>query len=219
MGERQMQEFAIDDSEDVKRRIIEAACDLFTTVGYNGTTVRMITQRAGIDSRGFYYLFGSKEELLGNVVGHITDDEVAQLADICRQTDDTYRSIISVVEFILGCRRTRGLLVTLVEKRSATINNMFRENIMLKASPIVEELIQAGVAGGKLRVSKPAQTAKLIINSVSYVFYYMITGADRSEMLDMSVAFIQMLCSALGLGTDAADDDIASMQKLLTETA
>jgi len=214
-----LQDVKIEDMELLKDKLIDAACELFTATGYNGVTVRMIAARAGVDSREFYYVFSSKEELLENVVGHITDDEVTQIKAICCAQDDPLGRLMDVVRFMLGCRSSRGLLVNLVEKRSVIINNMFRENIMDKATPLLAEVIESGVKAGTLRACEPRHTAMFIINSVSYVFYYMITGDDREDTLAMATALIQMLCATLGIKPDAAAEDAASLQKFLIASA
>lgn len=210
-----MKDVKIEDTEELKNKLVDAACELFTTMGYNGVTVRMIAARAGVDSREFYYVFGSKEDLLENVVGRITDEEVAVIKTICSEADDPFHRLMGVVRFMLGCRRSRGLLVNFVEKRSIIINHMFKEDIMLKATPLLEKVIAGGVDEGMLNICEPRHTAMLIINSVSYVFYYMITGADRDEMIDMAMALIHMFCATLGIKPDDADEGAESMRKFL----
>ena len=46
------------------RRLAHAALDSFSTVGYGGTTTRIISERAGLSSGALYSSFKSKEEIL-----------------------------------------------------------------------------------------------------------------------------------------------------------
>jgi AcrR family transcriptional regulator len=46
------------------RRLAHAALDSFSSVGYGGTTTRIISERAGLSSGALYSSFKSKEEIL-----------------------------------------------------------------------------------------------------------------------------------------------------------
>lgn len=46
------------------RRLAHAALDSFSSVGYGGTTTRLISERAGLSSGALYSSFKSKEEIL-----------------------------------------------------------------------------------------------------------------------------------------------------------
>jgi len=47
-----------------RERILQAAMELFTTKGYEATSVAEILERAGVNSGSLYYFFKGKEELL-----------------------------------------------------------------------------------------------------------------------------------------------------------
>jgi AcrR family transcriptional regulator len=49
---------------DTKQRLIQAAMELFTTQGYEATSLAEILARAQVNSGSLYYFFKSKEELL-----------------------------------------------------------------------------------------------------------------------------------------------------------
>lgn len=55
-------------AEDTRRRILDAATELFTERGYGGTSIRHITERLGMTKGALYYHFASKEELLHAMV-------------------------------------------------------------------------------------------------------------------------------------------------------
>jgi AcrR family transcriptional regulator len=55
-------------SDDKVKAIEQIAFDLFLDKGYDATTVRMICQKAGIESPTLYYYFGSKKGLFFAIV-------------------------------------------------------------------------------------------------------------------------------------------------------
>jgi AcrR family transcriptional regulator len=56
------------ESEQIARRIVDAATDLFFASGYGATSIEAVVQRAGISKRTFYDRFENKTMLLSAVV-------------------------------------------------------------------------------------------------------------------------------------------------------
>ncbi|NMI01854.1 TetR/AcrR family transcriptional regulator [Pseudonocardia acidicola] len=56
------------DSAATKRALLEAAQELFATVGYDATTVRAIADRAGVNQALLFRHFGNKEALFAEAV-------------------------------------------------------------------------------------------------------------------------------------------------------
>jgi AcrR family transcriptional regulator len=194
-----LQEIA-ENAEKIKQNMVDAACELFTTVGYNETTVRMITAKAGIDNGHFYYLFSSKDELLDTVVEQLSDEEIAAYEQIASKPIDPLQKLSAMINEMSSERQGRELMIRLVKKRSVVVNNMFIENVMAKVSPLVEKLIIDGVECGVMTTVEPAQTAKLIVNNMIFIFDMNAqTGAEENrQMLD---ALIHMTETSLGITT------------------
>ena len=58
---------------DARGRLEAAAFELFRERGFEQTTVPAIAERAGVDKRTFYRLFGDKREALFSGSGHLED--------------------------------------------------------------------------------------------------------------------------------------------------
>lgn len=63
--------------EQTRRRIVEAAMELFTEHGYAGTTMRAVADRAGVSLGNAYYYFGSKEHLVQGFYDRLQDEHAA----------------------------------------------------------------------------------------------------------------------------------------------
>ncbi|SEG66036.1 DNA-binding transcriptional regulator, AcrR family [Thermomonospora echinospora] len=57
-------------SEESRRRILQAAAEISAERGYDGTSVALVTKRSGLPASSVYWHFGSKDELLAEVVEH-----------------------------------------------------------------------------------------------------------------------------------------------------
>ena len=70
-----------------RRRVLDAAAELFVTQGYAGTTLRQIAAAAGIQAGSIYHHFDSKDALFvavlrnGMTVMNDAFDEAANAAD------------------------------------------------------------------------------------------------------------------------------------------
>jgi len=60
-------------SEQLGERILDAATHLFLSLGYGGTSIEAVAQRARISKRTFYHRFADKPALFGAVVHRIVD--------------------------------------------------------------------------------------------------------------------------------------------------
>ena len=68
--------------EDTRRRILEAALDIFAAEGYEGASTRQLAERAGVNLPAIQYYFGSKEGLYRAVIGDIVDHTEAHMAPL-----------------------------------------------------------------------------------------------------------------------------------------
>src|SRR5476651_170259 len=69
--------------EDTRRRILETALEVFAAEGYEGTSTRVLAERAGVNLPAIQYYFGSKEGLFRAVIDSIierTETHMAPLA-------------------------------------------------------------------------------------------------------------------------------------------
>lgn len=74
--------------EDTRRRILEAALEMFATLGYEGASTRLLAERAGVNLPAIQYYFGSKEGLYRAVIGDIINHTEAHMAPLARRMQD-----------------------------------------------------------------------------------------------------------------------------------
>ena len=90
-------------NEEVDRRaeILNAAVELFGTLGYYGTSLQKIADRVGLTKAGVLHYVGSKEGLLTAALDEVYDSETEDiLTDIVREPRpliaDMWRRIVAV---------------------------------------------------------------------------------------------------------------------------
>jgi len=70
-------------NEDVRRRLVEAAGQVFAEVGYEAATVRQITERAEANVAAINYHFGDKLQLFRSVLQLVTSHVMSQIEANC----------------------------------------------------------------------------------------------------------------------------------------
>ena len=93
---------------ETRARILDAALDLFSEQGFEGTTLQQIADRLGFTKAALYYHFRSKDDLLQALHQPATHDVDALLAAYAQRPDTPARRrqfIEDYVDFLLHHRR------------------------------------------------------------------------------------------------------------------
>jgi TetR/AcrR family transcriptional regulator, regulator of cefoperazone and chloramphenicol sensitivity len=89
---------------DTRRRLIDTAIEVFAAHGYDGTSTRMLAERAGVNLPAIQYHFGSKEGLYRAVVGYFAEYIERRMAPVGAR----------VKAELAGKRPSRAVAVTLL---------------------------------------------------------------------------------------------------------
>ena len=172
------------DAQATKERLLEAAVRLFAAKGFQGTSVRAVTQAAGTSVSAANYHFGSKEEMLG--------------AAIRMRAEPLNRRRLEALEAV---ERTGGESPTRVE---AIVGAFVRPVFELRAAGVPEDAAYRGLAARLYLDTQEsvAQIRREIFEPVHDRFcealHEAIPGASRSEIdlaLQLAVAVLVHLLS------------------------
>lgn len=95
------------------QRFVDAALDLFTEHGYNGTSLQMIGDRLGVSKAAVTYHFRSKDELLAAAVGPAFAD-LAETLDraeaVKRESARRREALEAYIDYLIRHRRVASWL-------------------------------------------------------------------------------------------------------------
>lgn len=149
--------------------VLDAALELFTERGFTRTTVDQVAKRAGLSKGTVYLYFPSKKALLAGLVRRA----VVPVADLALGVVADYRGdprpvIRQMVGMLVG--KISDPTVFAVPKlviREAVgapeIAQMYREEVLDRAMPALQGLIEQGVEGGFIRRVDPELTIRSIL--------------------------------------------------------
>ena len=101
-------------SRDTKAAIHRAAVDLFSSQGYDKTSLREIAEQVGITKASLYYHYSSKQELLRAIVGTFLDDVFAVLRkveDLPWSPENERELLAAYVDVVIAHRSTGPTLM------------------------------------------------------------------------------------------------------------
>lgn len=101
-------------ARDTKAVIERAALELFSTRGYEKTSLREIAEQVGITKASLYYHYSSKQELLQKIVGTFFDEmlEVLRSVEAVSWSPQNERELLSAyLETVIRHRHTGPALL------------------------------------------------------------------------------------------------------------
>ena len=149
--------------------LIEAAAQLFSTQGYDRTSVESIIAQAGVSKGAFYHHFSSKDELLDAVTSQL-DTEAAD-AITAAVGDRSTGAIARLNQFFSSSRSWSLTHFSLVRE---VIDVLFRdENVRMRRKverhaavliePLLADIIRQGNEEGVFDLPEPEESARTIL--------------------------------------------------------
>lgn len=89
-------------AEATRHKIIEAAVDIFSEVGYASTGLGEIIERAEITKGALYYHFDSREALAAAIIEEATDRVIGAFRDIAQSSTPALENMIHGSFVVLG---------------------------------------------------------------------------------------------------------------------
>ncbi|MBI9111992.1 TetR/AcrR family transcriptional regulator [Maridesulfovibrio ferrireducens] len=164
-----------------KDAILYAAQETFGRYGYAGTTVKMISERAGVAFGLVSHYFGSKEELFLTAGIAMVEDLMeylnAEISETTSGIDGVAAFMKSYLYYTLKHRNTFPILLRCSPFSDVQID-MDRTRIALKFQQllnIIRECVNRGIEDGSIR--------ELSIDDTTTIIYSNIVGTVRTRFL------------------------------------
>ncbi len=120
------------DNTSTKQKILDAALDLFSTQGFEATSVSQIADEVGIRKASVYSHFASKQEILESLIREIMKQYEQRSVFSKSGTVDQNLSVESITEMIVGQIRYIIHEPRIVKARKMLTVEQFRNPILAK---------------------------------------------------------------------------------------
>ena len=172
---------------DVPERILEEATRLFVASGYNGISMREISEAVGVSKAGLYYHFKDKEALFMAIL-NANLDRLGALIQAARQQGATTREQVGgMMRAIFDQAPNQRAIIRLASQEMMHLSQEARAEFgrayQTKFIHQVGEILQGGVERGEL---KPVNVllATWILLGMAYPFLYPAHETELDSVAD-----------------------------------
>jgi len=150
-----------------RARIIDAAEKLFAEKGYAATSVQDILDMLHISKGGFYHYFDTKMELLSEVCARRTEEwYVSGVENVRALRTGWVEKLNAAIKLMSMLDREGPMVGTIAEMgmmgEDASVMQKVRNTTLRLVTPLIAEILEAGMREGQFYLHRPAELAKLI---------------------------------------------------------
>jgi AcrR family transcriptional regulator len=174
---------------ETRRRVLEAARDLFNEIGYEETTIRAVAERAGVSVGSVFTTFASKADVLSQVMDDRVDALYRELEHVARHMRgsvlDRLCSLFAI-HYDFECRRVRLFLAHIAASFSPSLEPStvpYGRNDRFKS--MILDMLREGQGKGEVRDDADLD---VILDTLmgAYAWNYRLAAAGRADHADMT---------------------------------
>ncbi len=185
---------------DTARRIFQAALGLFTTQGYEATTVEQIAKAAGVAKGTFFTHFPSKEAVLDHI-GRLQMDRLearfaADPAFAALPAPARLHALLATLAAGVEAQpaEMRALTVELLTRRS--LFNIDRQGIG-ELDAMLAGIIAEGQARGELRADAPPERLAAMVRGAYFLAFFEWMQRGEGGLASLAATYLDLLLAGL----------------------
>ncbi|MBO4321198.1 MAG: TetR/AcrR family transcriptional regulator [Treponema sp.] len=202
----------VKDAEERKNEILDAAEKLFSTKGFESTSMNDIQNEIGIARGTLYYHFKSKEEILDAIIERVTSRMTVNAKAVA--ADKSIPVIERLVKTVLSLRlsgESRDFLMEQIHKpQNALMHQKIQDKTVESVNPIITDIVKDGIEQKIFRTEYPDETVEMVM-LYSNTAFHDLEGLDDSEKIRKVNGFIYNLERLLGTEQGSLGKDFISL--------
>lgn len=160
------------DEADARERILTAAAEVFSSVGFTGARVDDIAERAGINKAMLYYHVGDKERLYATVLIDAVERALASLQAATRKVDTPTEKLQCVLDTFVEIGTTNPHLIPMILREVASGGATMPDEMLMRMASVfrvVQEVLAEGMKDGSFRKTDPLLTHVTLVGSMMFL--------------------------------------------------
>ncbi|HVN96004.1 MAG TPA: TetR/AcrR family transcriptional regulator [Syntrophorhabdaceae bacterium] len=166
--------------EDTKRIILDVARKLFSENGYEGSSMRMIAQKADMSVGGLYLHFKNKEELGLTMMKLQFDGLLKELKAAISNSADPVQAIRTYIRICIEyTKKHKELILANTVSRGFAFGIELKKDFFVTQRRFIEAIIREGMESGYFSKCNPREQAKIVMGVLRGFFLSMIVDPDN----------------------------------------
>ena len=166
-------------STQTREKILAAAFEVAGEVGLHRAAVATIAERAGVAVGNLHYHFGSRDNLLHELMEWVQQDALGMIENAIQGAPNVYSSLEATVRAHLSYVRRNPAYIRLAEEVRLHRPELYKEGLATWLS-LTRESLEAAIAAEEIRPMEPDEIASLahFIVGTRYFIDQMIECVD-----------------------------------------
>lgn len=181
-------------SNETKRRVQKVALALFSTKGYEQTTMQDIIDASGMSRGAIYHQYKSKQEILQVLTTHAQEKIRSYLSELeMNSTLLAKDKILNIVAYMTDNTLQKGLVQSgWVDKVPFALLDTLRYSIK-EFAPLLASILQKGDENQEFICKEPLLTAELILLTIDIWLDPVIFDRSEHDVLARIDYFTKMI--------------------------
>lgn len=192
--------------DERRRRLLDAALELYGTIGYRATTVQAVCRLAKVSTRSFYELYSDQEQLLERLYHDLNGEVLQAITDISIDSSpDAFTAARTLVAAALGPMLHDERKARVLEVEAVGISEAFERERRLtfqRLAAAMDTAFEALVNAGLILATPGGLTSLILVGGITEVLVQRVqTEPSRreptEEFLDEITRVIMRVSEAL----------------------
>ncbi|MDF3000728.1 MAG: TetR family transcriptional regulator [Bacillota bacterium] len=190
----------VKEAEERRNEILDAADELFSGKGFDGTSTGDILEKVGIARGTLYYHFKSKEDIMDALIERYNLRLMAAAKEIAADKDLPIASrILGVVSALnISGESGREIMEHIHKPQNALMHQKLQKMIFREVVPILSGIIREGIEKGIFNTPYPEACMEMIVVYANTVFDADMVRMTEEELRGRIKAFSFNLERLLG---------------------
>lgn len=187
--------------DERKNEILDTAARLFATKGYEKCTVNDILKEVNIAKGTFYYYFKSKEDVMDEIIGRVTELVINKAETILEN------KVISPEEKLMGVflsmrieeKEKTQILDELHRPENALMHQKSLNQIVTRMAPLLSKVIEEGMKANVWSCEFPLEYMQIFLAASTTLLDEGVFAMEPKEQMAILKALISVLEKMLGI--------------------
>jgi len=182
----------VKEAEERRNEILDAADELFSQKGFDGTSTNDILEKVGIARGTLYYHFKSKDDIMNALIERYNTRLIgAAKAIAANKSVPISQRIVQVVMALNISGGSSHEIMELIHKpQNALMHQKIQRVIINGVTPILTEIIREGIEQGLFNTPFPYECMEMIVTYANTVLDGDIVEMSDEERASRMQAFI-----------------------------
>ena len=178
----------VKEAEERKNEILDVSQRLFSTKGFEETSIADILNEIGIAKGTLYYHFRSKEEILDAIIERMIAEQVSKAKMIAnyKSVPAVMRVVNAIMSFSVEGENEGFVLEQIHKPQNALMHKKIQDRLMQAVVPIITEIVTDGIKEGVFETDYPREAVELVLLYASEAFNDDVPLTDPDKMKKIS---------------------------------